>query len=45
MVGIKALTGKDPQNLPTDQDTGNIIWRNQAKVSNSLADILDLSRK
>ncbi|MDE5118247.1 MAG: serine/threonine-protein kinase, partial [Trichodesmium sp. St2_bin2_1] len=26
MVGIKALTGKDPQNLPTDPNTGNIIW-------------------
>ncbi|NEP83271.1 MAG: hypothetical protein F6K39_37125 [Okeania sp. SIO3B3] len=30
-----------PKNLPTDQDTENIIWRNQAKVSNYLADILD----
>ena len=41
MVGIKALTGKDPHNLPTDQDTENIIWRNEAKVSNYLANILD----
>ncbi|NEP41564.1 MAG: SUMF1/EgtB/PvdO family nonheme iron enzyme [Okeania sp. SIO2G4] len=41
MVGIKALTGKDPQNLPTDPKTGNVIWRNQAKVSNYLANILD----
>ncbi|WP_246844391.1 serine/threonine-protein kinase, partial [Hydrocoleum sp. CS-953] len=41
MVGIKALTGKEPQNLPTDPDTGNIIWRNQAQVSNRLANILD----
>ncbi|MGK7921011.1 MAG: SUMF1/EgtB/PvdO family nonheme iron enzyme [Trichodesmium sp.] len=41
MVGIKALTGKEPEDLPTDQDTGNIIWQNQAKVSNYLADILD----
>lgn len=41
MVGIKALTGKEPENLPTDQDTGNIIWRNEAQVSNRLANILD----
>ncbi|MGD1808916.1 protein kinase domain-containing protein [Dapis sp. BLCC M126] len=41
MVGIKALTGKNPGNLPTDQDTGNIIWRNEAQVSVPLANILD----
>ncbi|NEO52928.1 MAG: SUMF1/EgtB/PvdO family nonheme iron enzyme [Okeania sp. SIO3B5] len=41
MVGIKALTGKDPHNLPTDPKTGNVIWRNEAKVSNHLANILD----
>ena len=41
MVGIKALTGKEPKDLPTDQDTDNIIWRHEARVSNYLADILD----
>ncbi|NEQ39234.1 MAG: SUMF1/EgtB/PvdO family nonheme iron enzyme [Okeania sp. SIO3I5] len=41
MVGIKSLTGKDPHNLPKDSKTGNIIWRNEAKVSNRLANILD----
>ena len=41
ILGIKALTGKDPQNLPTDPKTGNIIWQNQAQVSNRLANILD----
>ncbi|MDE5085686.1 MAG: bifunctional serine/threonine-protein kinase/formylglycine-generating enzyme family protein, partial [Trichodesmium sp. St16_bin2-tuft] len=41
MVGIKALTGKDPESFPTDQNTGNIIWRNEAQVSKYLADILD----
>ncbi|GGA37297.1 hypothetical protein CYANOKiyG1_55280 [Okeania sp. KiyG1] len=41
MVGIKALTGKEPKDLPTDQDTDNIIWRQEARVSNYLADILD----
>ncbi|MDJ0556199.1 MAG: bifunctional serine/threonine-protein kinase/formylglycine-generating enzyme family protein [Microcoleaceae cyanobacterium MO_207.B10] len=41
MVGIKALTGMSPKQLPTDPETGNIIWRNEAKVSNHLANILD----
>ena len=41
IVGIKALTGKEPYNLPTDPKTGNVIWRNEAKVSNRLANILD----
>ena len=41
MVGIRALTGKDPHNLLTDSKTGNVIWRNEAQVSNYLADILD----
>ncbi len=41
MVGIKALTGKNPGNLPTYPKTGNIIWRNEAQVSNRLANILD----
>nr|WP_293108751.1 SUMF1/EgtB/PvdO family nonheme iron enzyme [Okeania sp. SIO2F4] len=41
MVGIKALTGQNPGTFPTDQDTGNIIWRNEAQVSNRLANILD----
>ena len=41
MVGIKALTGKDPYNLQKDSKTGNVIWRNEAQVSNHLANILD----
>ena len=41
MVGIKALTGKDPDNLPVNQETGNIIWQNEAEVSNRLANILN----
>ncbi|ABG52003.1 serine/threonine protein kinase [Trichodesmium erythraeum IMS101] len=41
MVGIRALTGKEPQSLLTDPKTGNVIWRNEAQVSNRLADILD----
>ena len=41
MVGIKVLTGMSPKQLPTDPNTGNIIWRNQAQVSDDLANILD----
>ncbi|NEP79462.1 MAG: SUMF1/EgtB/PvdO family nonheme iron enzyme [Okeania sp. SIO3B3] len=41
MVGIKALTGKNPENLPRDPKTEHIIWRNEAKVSDRLANILD----
>ena len=38
MVGIKALTGKNPENLPVNQETGNIIWQNEADVSNRCYD-------
>ncbi|NES70770.1 MAG: SUMF1/EgtB/PvdO family nonheme iron enzyme [Okeania sp. SIO2D1] len=41
MVGIKALTGKNPEDLPRDSKTGNVIWRNEARVSDRLANILD----
>ncbi|MCL2931832.1 MAG: bifunctional serine/threonine-protein kinase/formylglycine-generating enzyme family protein [Trichodesmium sp. MAG_R03] len=41
MVGIKALTGKNPENLPVNQETGNIIWQNEAEVSDRLANILN----
>ncbi|WP_143438512.1 serine/threonine-protein kinase [Hydrocoleum sp. CS-953] len=41
MVGIKALTGKNPENLPRDSKTEHIIWRNEAGVSDRLANILD----
>lgn len=39
MVGIQALTGVDPINLEEDND-GEVIWRNRAKVTDSLAYIL-----
>jgi formylglycine-generating enzyme required for sulfatase activity/tRNA A-37 threonylcarbamoyl transferase component Bud32 len=41
MVAIQALTGKEPKNLPEDQNTGEIIWRNHAHISRSLANIID----
>jgi eukaryotic-like serine/threonine-protein kinase len=41
MLGIQALTGLSPRELPEDPSTGEIIWRNLAKVSDRLANILD----
>lgn len=41
MIGIQALTGFYPYNLPEDAATGEINWRTQAQVSPKLARILD----
>lgn len=40
-IAIKALTGINPGDLPYDQRTSEIIWRDRANVSDGLADILD----
>jgi serine/threonine protein kinase len=40
MLAIKALTGFNPTDLPTDPESGEVVWRNQAKVSNGLAMVL-----
>ena len=41
MIGIQALTGRKPHQLPEDNRTGNILWRDKAEVSEELADIID----
>ncbi len=41
MIGIQALTGIIPEQLQEDPNTGEVIWRDQASVSDALADILD----
>lgn len=41
MIAIQALTGVPPQELPPDSETGNVRWRQWAKVSDELATILD----
>ena len=41
MIGIQALTGKRPQELPEDPETAEIIWREQITVSPELALVLD----
>jgi serine/threonine protein kinase len=40
MLAVKALTGFNPTDLPTDTESGEVVWRNQAKVSNGLAMVL-----
>jgi serine/threonine protein kinase len=41
MLGIQALTGVYPKQLPQDVKTSEIIWRDQADVSPALAYVLD----
>ncbi|MDX2256818.1 MAG: serine/threonine-protein kinase [Pseudanabaenaceae cyanobacterium bins.39] len=40
MVAIKALTGYAPTDLPNDPATGEVVWRDKARVSNGLAMVL-----
>jgi serine/threonine protein kinase len=41
MIGIQALTGIHPKELPEDNATGELLWRSYAKASSTLCDILD----
>ncbi len=41
MLGIYALTGLQPHELPKDPTNGEIIWRNWANVSDKLAGVLN----
>lgn len=41
MLGIQALTGLHPKELPDDSQTFETVWRDRASVSSELADILD----
>lgn len=41
MIGIQALTGLHPRELPEDPRTCEMIWRDRADVNPTLADILD----
>ncbi|MEM9926886.1 MAG: bifunctional serine/threonine-protein kinase/formylglycine-generating enzyme family protein [Cyanobacteria bacterium P01_D01_bin.50] len=40
MLGIYALTGVEPHDLPKDPTNGEIIWQNWANVSDQMADVL-----
>jgi serine/threonine protein kinase len=42
MIGIQALTGIQPHNLPDDPSTGEVSWRHLVqRVDSRLADVLD----
>lgn len=43
MIGIQALTGINPAmgQLPEDEETGELVWRDQAQVSPAFATILE----
>ncbi|PSB04798.1 serine/threonine-protein kinase [Merismopedia glauca] len=41
MMGIQALTGFLPQQLQEDPETGEILWRDYAQVSDELGEVLD----
>jgi eukaryotic-like serine/threonine-protein kinase len=41
MIGIQALTGIHPTQLPEDANTGEIIWEHSAQVSTGLATVLN----
>jgi len=41
MIGIQALTGMTPTQLPEEVDTGELLWQHQAQVSAGLASILN----
>jgi CHASE2 domain-containing sensor protein/predicted Ser/Thr protein kinase len=41
IVAIQALTGLRPSKFKEDPNTSEIIWRNNANVSNNLANIID----
>ncbi|MBC6421253.1 MAG: serine/threonine protein kinase [Hormoscilla sp. SP12CHS1] len=40
-IGLQALTGLEPDRLPRDRDTDEIMWRQKAQVSEDLAEVLD----
>lgn len=41
MIGIQALTGVHPTQLPEDANTGEITWQNLTRVSSGLASVLN----
>lgn len=41
MIGIQALTGLHPKDLPEDPNTCEIIWQDRAEVSPEIAKVID----
>ena len=42
MIGIQALTGLTPEQLQENPNTGEVIWRDKAEVSDAFANVLDI---
>lgn len=40
-IGLQALTGLEPDRLPRDQNTDEIIWHNKVQVSDDVAEVLN----
>lgn len=40
MIGIQAVTGLMPMQLPEDVETGELLWQDQSQISNELSNIL-----
>lgn len=41
VIAIEALTGIDPEKLPEDPRTGELVWHDRAKVSLALRKVID----
>ncbi|MEM8642095.1 MAG: serine/threonine-protein kinase [Cyanobacteria bacterium P01_G01_bin.54] len=41
VIAIEALTGIDPEKLPEDPRTGELVWHDRAKVSPALQAVID----
>ncbi|MEP0869111.1 bifunctional serine/threonine-protein kinase/ABC transporter substrate-binding protein [Trichocoleus desertorum AS-A10] len=41
VIAVQALTGMRPSQFPVDPESGEIVWRDQARVSVQLATIID----
>jgi CHASE2 domain-containing sensor protein len=41
MIAIQSLTGRFPNHLPSDPNTGNVLWRHLASTGEELAAIID----
>ncbi len=41
MIGIQALTGISPANLPEDVNTGEILWKDMVQISPHFAQVLE----
>ena len=40
MIGVQALTGISPRDLPLDPNTGEVMWQDKANVSEKLGEVL-----